>query len=197
MKRSELVYSALSEHALSGRKEHLTQLGLSQRLNLSLSVINKAIAPLREIGAVQVKQRSLQVQDSKKLLLFWASARRLGKEIIYQTRVDAPASQIEKQMPSGVLFTAYSGYKFLFSEVPADYSEIYAYSDEEGLQEIKKRFPKKEGPANLFVLKAETAEFSFSQNSLAPLPQIYVDLWNLPQWHAKEFLNALEKRFGW
>ena len=197
MKKAELTYLALSEHALSGRKEPLTQLALSKKLGLSLSVINKAIAPLREIGAVQVKQRSLQIQDSKKLLLFWATSRRLGKDIIYATRVDLPVSQIEKQMPSGVLFTAYSGYKFLFSEVPADYSEVYVYSDEWRLREIKKRFPKKEGPPNLFVLTAEKAVFTASESAVALLPQIYVDLWNLPQWYAKEFLNALEKRLGW
>jgi len=30
--------------------------------------------------------------------------------------------------------------------------------------------------------------------SSIPLAQVFVDLWNLPEWYAKEFVQALEKR---
>jgi len=197
MKKSELVYLALMQHALSKKKEKLTQLSLHRELGLSLSVINNAIKPLREMGAVQVRIRSLQVLDTKKLLLFWASVRRLKRDITYQTRANIPVSQIEKSMPSGVIFTAYSGYKFQFPDVPADYSEIYVYADERALEEIQTRFPKANGPANIFVLKSDSALAQFCKNSSAPPAILYADIWNLPQWHAREFLASLEGFFKW
>jgi hypothetical protein len=197
MKKNELVYLELAMHAYGREKIPLTQLMLSRELGISLNTVNNAIAPLRRIGAVIVRQRSLAVSDAKKLILYWASVRNLQKDICWQTRAEMPPSQIEKNMPSGAVFTAYSAYKFLFGDVPADYSEIYVYADEEDLQEIMRRFPKKDGPANLFALKAEDKLLQMAEKGIAPLPQIYADLWNLPQWYARDFLEALEKRLGW
>lgn len=197
MRKNELVYLELAQHALNKRKEALTQLCLSKKLGISLNTVNNAIAPLRRIGAVQVRQRSLAVSDLKKLILYFASVRNLQKDVCWQTRVEAPPSQIEKNMPAGAVFTAYSAYKFLFDDVPADYSEVYVYASEKILQELQRRFPKKEGPANLFVLKADENMLQTAKGGIAPISQIYVDLWNLPQWYAKEFLEALERRFRW
>jgi len=34
----------------------------------------------------------------------------------------------------------------------------------------------------------------FEMKAKASLPLVYIDLWNLKEWYAKEFLNALEER---
>jgi hypothetical protein len=60
------------------------------------------------------------------------------------------------------------------------------------LDEIKKRFPKLPGGANLFVFKSDAALEKYG--SIAPEAQIFSDLWNLKDWYAKDFLNRLKER---
>ena len=70
--------------------------------------------------------------------------------------------------------------------MPADYSEVYIYSDEDNLKQIKKRFPETKNQPNLFILKKEFDKMSQSL--------LFVDLWNLKQWYAKDFLKAMEEK---
>jgi hypothetical protein len=188
MQKKEIVYRQLLSNP------ETTQLELAKILNVSLSTVNNAILPLRGMGAVQVNTRKLRVIDKEKLLLFWASIRNLQNDIIYHTRVDLPVNQIEKNMPSKVLFTAYSGYKFRHKDVPADYSEVYIYTYDLGLDSIKSRYPESGKRANLFVLKADKQLVKVSEKGIVPDHQIFVDLWNLPEWYAKEFVIKLKER---
>ncbi len=147
--------------------------------------------PLASIGAVEKKTRSFNVINLRKILIFWATTRNIAKDIRYTTRSDLPVQKIEGGMPSDVVFTACSGYRFLYNEAPADYGEVYVYANRKALEEIKERFPKSKGPPNIFVLEMD--EY-MPPGNIAPIPQIYVDLWNLKEWYAKEYLTALEKR---
>jgi hypothetical protein len=99
--------------------------------------------------------------------------------------------KIEGSMPSGAIFTAFSGYRLLFKEAPADYSEVYVYADEKALKEIKERFPAKPGPPNIVVLAKDAY---LERGPIVPVSQIYADLWNIKEWYAKEYLDALERR---
>ncbi len=183
MKKLELVYRELLSEAIEKRNRALSQAHLAKSLGISLSTVNHAIKPLKGMGAIKVRARSLEITDPKKVLLYWASIRNLEKDIIYRTRVSAPVVEIEKSMPGNVVFTAYSGYKFMFKKMPADYSEVYVYSD--NAEEIKKRFPDNNNPPNLFVLKGGIGKIT--------LANIFVDLWNLKEWYAKDFLKEMEK----
>lgn len=187
MKKSELLYRQLLGAAEKKVYRH-TQLELARALGVSLSTVNNALQPLRKMGAVNVRRRSFEVVSAKKILYYWASTRNIEKDVIYRTRADLGVSGIEKGMPADVVFAAYSAYKFRFSDVPADYSEVYVYCDEICLAELKKRFPPKSNTPNLFVLRK-----GFSDSSM-PAAQIFVDLWNLKEWYAKEFLDALEEK---
>ena len=140
------------------------------------------------MGAVRINQRNFDVIDKKKILYYWASARNIEKDIVYKTRVEKKISKIESEMPSNVTYGAYSAYKFRFKDVPADYSEVYVYSDD--IEEIEKRFPKNNKQPNLFVLKKDT---NMKEITVA---QIFVDLWNLKEWYAKDFLKAMEKKIN-
>jgi len=114
MKKKDMIYRQLLLHP------ETSQLEVAKTLHISLSTVNNAIKPLRGLGGVQVSNRKLRLIDKEKVLLFWASIRRLQNDLLYSTRVELPANQIEKLMPPQILFTAYSGYKFRYKEVPAD-----------------------------------------------------------------------------
>lgn len=169
-----------------------TQQAIAERLGISLSTVHHAISPLARIGAIEKRKFGLRIVDKEKILFYWANIRNIAKDVIYQTRAES-VRDIEKMMPAKAIFTAFSGYKFRFDDVPADYSEIYVYADEETLSEIKKRFPPLEGPANLIVLAKPPILESIK---IVPNELLFVDLWNLKEWYAKEFVQALKKRMG-
>ena len=186
MKRIEEVYREMLFQSMEKNNSTLTQSYLANTLNVSLSIVNLALKPLRNMNAIKIKKRSFDIIDKKKILYYWASIRNLEKDIIYKTRVEKPVRKIESEMPSDIIYAAYSAYKFKFKDVPADYSEVYIYSDNS--KEIQKRFPKNNNTPNLFVLKKD------KNMETVTIANIFVDLWNLKEWYAKDFLTALEKR---
>lgn len=191
LKKKEVVYREILTQALQHNQFSFTQLHLSKKFNISLSTVNNALKPLERIGIIEKRTRSFTLIDTRKLLLFWASERKLNKDIIYTTRSELSLKKIESLMPSKTSFTAYTAYRLQFNDAPADYGEVYVYSNQKTLEEIKERFPPKKGHANIIVLEKD--QF-LSNNPTMPLPQIYVDLWNIKEWYAKDYLDALEKR---
>lgn len=198
MLKKEIIYREMLTEAIERKQLSFTQLALSRKFNFSLSTVNNALKPLEQIGAIEKRERSFQLVDVHKLLTFWATARNLARDILYSTRAEMPVQKIEGSMPAGATFTACSGYRFLFNEAPADYGEVYVYADGKTLEEVKRRFPETggrkpgtgKGPPNIFVLEKD----AFMPEKIAPKAQIYADLWNLKEWYAKDFLNALERR---
>lgn len=170
-----------------------TQKEIAERLGISLSTVNNALEPLARIGAIEKRNLGFRLIDKEKALTYWASARNLEKDIVYKTRVEIPITEIEKQMPSGVAFTAFTAFRLRFKDVPADYSEVYVYANEEELAELKKRFPQKGGPPNMIVLAKPTR---LEGEKIVPNELLFVDLWNLKEWYAREFLNALRQKMG-
>ncbi|HLC80380.1 winged helix-turn-helix domain-containing protein [Candidatus Woesearchaeota archaeon] len=186
MKGTELVYREILYQAMEKKNRVLTQAQIARALNCSLSTVNRAVSNLKRMGAVEIRTRSLHVLDIKKILFYWASLRNLPKDIVYATRVEKPVREIEKLMPEGAIFGAYSAYKFVFDDVPADYSEVYVYGDES----LKKRFPPARGPPNLFVLERDKKMKRYGK--IVTSANLFVDLWNLRGWYAKEFVKAME-----
>ncbi len=190
MKKIELVYMEILFQAIEENNRALTQSYLSSSLKISLSTVNLALKPLKKMNAVKIKKMGFDVIDIKKILYYWASKRDLEKDIIYKTRAELPVRDIEKQMPDNIVFTAYSAYKFKFKDVPADYSEIYIY----GGDDIKERFKESDKTPNLFILKKDSAMEKYGKT--VTIANLFVDLWNLQQWYAKDFLKALEVKIG-
>ena len=189
MRKVELVYREILFQAMEKNNRTLTQSYLAKTLKISLSTVNLALKPLQSMNAIKIRKMGFNIIDIKKILYYWASKRNLEKDIIYKTRVEAPVKEIEKQMPNNIVFTAFSAYKFKFKDVPADYSEVYIYAGED----IKKRFKENNKVPNLFILKKDNAE---KYGKTATIANLFVDLWNLNQWYAKDFLNALEAKIG-
>lgn len=186
-----MVYREILYNAIEKKNKSLTQSYLAKTLKISLSTVNLALKPLVRMNAVKIKRRGLNIIDTKKILLYWASIRDIEKDIIYKTRVEKPVREIEKQMPDNIVIAAYSAYKFKFKEVPADYSEVYIYSREE---DIKKRFGENNKNPNLFVLKKDGMIERYGK--IVTIANLFVDLWNLKQWYAKDFLKSLEVKIG-
>lgn len=184
MKKLELIYNEILGAAVEEQRKALTQASLASALGISLSTVHHALMPLQKMHAIQIGKRSFTVVDGKKILLYWASIRNIEKDILYQTRAEGTVLDIEKRMPSGVLFGTYSAYKFLFGNIPAEYSEVYVYATE--LEEMKRRFPPNNNPPNLFVLRKDIETMT--------LANIFVDLWNLGTWYAKEFLKEVGEK---
>lgn len=189
MKKIEFVYREILYQALENKNRILTQLAIARKLSISLSTVNHALKPLKNMAAVEIKLKNFRTLDIKKIIYYWASVRNLEKDIIYKTRVDKPVKKIESEMPEGIVFGTYSAYKFKFKDVPADYSEVYVYGED---TEIKKRFIENKKRPNLFVLKKDN--FMEEYGKTTTLALTFVDLWNLKEWYAKDFLTALEEK---
>jgi biotin operon repressor len=168
-------------------KRETTQKSIAEALGVSLSTVNTAVKKLEQMGAVDVRKRGLRVVDAEKVLMWVANERNVYRDVVYSIRVKGTVSEIEKGMPAGAEFTAYSAYRFRYGDVPADYSEVYVYAGEEALEEVKRRFPPRKGPANLFVLK---------KKGIGKVTDglIFADLWNLREWYAKDFVRELRGR---
>ncbi|MBI5159335.1 winged helix-turn-helix domain-containing protein [Candidatus Micrarchaeota archaeon] len=200
MKKKELVYALVLHCFFEQRQAKFTQLELARQLGISTSTVNNALSPLVKMGAVVVGGMNFRVVDAKKILLYWASARNLKKDVIFSASVEEGVSFAEKHLPAEVIFTGFTGFKFKFSSVPADYASVYVYASDFAAKQIAKRFPqqetKRQSPANLFVLKKPEKLELACENSVASNALLFVDLWNLRDWQAKEFLAELDKKMG-
>jgi len=191
MIKIEWVYREILYQCLEKKNSTLTQLALAKKLHLSLSTVHYALQPLQQMGAIEIGLKNFRVLDAAKIIYHWASVRNITKDIVYKTRVEQPVRTIESEMPANIIWGAYSAYKYKFKDVPADYSEVYVYGDE---MEMKKRFPNQPQQPNMFVLKPDNMIAEYGNTTT--LAQTMVDLWNLPEWYAKEFVEALKKRIG-
>lgn len=192
MSKKEILWREILHQALANKKNIFTQKGLAAQFGFSLSTVFNALKIPREAGAIKVSGRDFSVTDAEKFLNIWATFRRLKNDIIYQTHSELSVREIEGLVPPQAIFDAFSAYTKKYKEAPADYDKVYIYLGEDQLSEVKKRFPAKKGYENLIVLKSDSWLAKFGQ--ITPDVQIYVDLWNLSEWYAKDFLKSLKEK---
>jgi len=191
MTKKEVIWREILFQATENKKIEFTQKELAQKYGFSLSTVFNALKIPRQANAVEGK-RGFKIRDIEKFLYLWATFRKIKKDIIYQTAVRKGIFEIEGEMPPQVIFGTYSAFLKKYKEAPADYDKAYIYIEEENLDEIKKRFPPQKGYQNLIVLRADPWLKNFGK--LTPNCQTFVDLWNLPEWYAKDFLNTLKNK---
>jgi len=192
MSKKEIIWREILFQAIDNRATELTQKDLAQKYNFSLSTVFNSLKTPRQSGAIEVNGRGFKIRDIEKFLYLWATFRKLGKEIIYQTNVLKTPREIEGEMPPEIIFGAFSAYSKKYQDVPADYDKVYVYFNKEKIDLIKDRFPVQKGQPNLIVLTADPWLKNFGE--ITPDVQTFVDLWNLPEWYAKDFLNALKEK---
>ena len=191
MKRTEEVYREILHQAEEGNNI-LTQKAISDKLSLSLSNVSNALKPLRRMNAIAVKKMCFHIVNPRKILYHWASIRNLKKDIIYSTRAERSVIDIVKSLPDSVAFAAYSAFRLRYKEYPADYSEVYVYSND--IEEIKKRFQESKNIPNIIVLKKDKSMDKYGK--ITTNANIFVDLWNLAEWYAQDFLKAMEQKWN-
>lgn len=187
MFKIEYIWRELLYRAIEKKETGFNLQELADRFKLSTSVVAHALKPLRDLNIVQIGKLRSSLIDAERLLFFWATRRNLKKEIIYQTYSELPIFERETAMPSDVLPTAYSACRLYYNLITADYDNIYFYAN--SFDEVKKRFPHNvKRSTNLFIFQADEYLFRYKKITLA---QIFVDLWNLPEWYAKDFQDAV------
>lgn len=187
MKKIELIWREILEKGV--KNSVFEQKKLAEKFGFSTSTVFAAVSALKNINGVEVTGRNFRLINFEKVLLFWATHRNLAKDLIYKTRVELPVLEVEGLVDNQTIYGAYSAARLLLGTAPADYDKVYVYNS--NIQEIKKRFPPKEGQANFFVLQADP----FLKGKTTPVSQTFVDLWNLPDWFAGDFIQALKEKF--
>ena len=182
MFKIEYVWRELLDRVIEKRNPDFTITELARKFFLSTSVVNHALIPLRDLNIVTFNKTSSKVVDWERLLFFWATRRNLKKDIIYSTFSPLPVYDREGLMPSEVISTGFTSFRYLLNKTPADYDHIYFYSNK--IEKITKRFPNNKRPSNIFILRPDPYLLKSKKLGLA---QLFVDFWNLPEWYAREF----------
>lgn len=190
MRKIDVIYRFILHAFFTEKRREFTQKDLAQRLRCSVSTVFHALAVPRAIGAIRVSGRDFTVTNAEKFLTYWATRRRLDREIFYRTYSPGRAIEREGMMPPKVIFAAYSAYRLLYHNTPADYDMVYVYAS--SLDVLKARFPSRSEPPNLVVFKWDHELASYGP--VTPPVQLFVDLWNLPEWYAHDFHKALAQK---
>lgn len=187
MLKIEYIYRELLYKTIEKGIPEFSLTELSGKFRLSTSVVSHALLPLRGLGIIKVGKNISSVVDTERLLYFWATKRNLLKDIIYQAYSPVSVMDRESLMPENVRPTAYSYSRMVLNDTAADYDHIYFYSKD--AKSVQKRFPESsKRPPNIFILKED--EFLSTYPTL-PLAQVFADLWNLPEWYAKDYSQSL------
>lgn len=190
MKKIEIIWRDILQQAK--KSPIFEQKKLAQKYNISTSTVFAALFPLRNIGAVIVTGRNFRVVNMEKILLFWATHRNLKKDIIYQTFVNLPVLEIEGLVDNQTIFGAYTAARMILKTSPSDYDKIYVYHPTP--EKLIQRFLKnKYKTPNFFILKPD--QYLSKYGKTTPPSQTFVDLWNLSDWYAEEFMKALKEKF--
>lgn len=182
MLKIEYIWRELLDRVVEKQNPDFTMTELAKKFSLSTSVVSHALSPLRNLNIVKINKTSSKVVDWERLLFFWATRRNLKKDIIYSTSSSLPVFDREGLMSPEVIPTAYTAFRYLLNKTPADYDHVYFYANK--IEKIIKRFPKSSRPPNIFILKPDS--YLLKSKKLG-LTQLFVDLWNLPEWYSKDF----------
>lgn len=193
MLKKEVVWREILFQARQNKKVKFTQKELAEKFGFSVSTVFNALKTLRAAHIIKVTGRFFVLEDYRKLLYLWASERNLKKAIFYQSFLGSDIKTLEAAMPPDVVFGLFSAFSILRGAVPSDYDHLYVYADQTKLGEILKRVSEYKiisTRVNFFVLQPDQW---LSHYHDLPLEQTFVDIWNAPEWYAKDFLKALEE----
>lgn len=192
MKKIETIWHYILYEALTHKTFKFTQQELAVRFSYSLSTVHHAIGVPTRIGAIRKESKFFVLEHFMKLLLYWASMRNLKRSIIYQTYSPLSVIEREGQMPPTAIYACYSAARKILGESPADYETVYVYDTAEAIPEFERRFPKESVKRpNMFVLADSPTLRQYG--AVTTIPQTYVDIWNLADWYANDFLERLEE----
>ncbi len=190
MKKIEMIWRHILFEVVEKRHVSFRQQDLARVFGISTSTVSLSLTPLRKLGAIKVGGRGFNVVDYEKILYHWANHRSLMTDTKISHHVDLPVKEIEGLLPDDTITTAFTAVGERFGEPPADYDKIYCYHSDPSL--VSDRFSPhvSHGLANLFILQSDPYLMQYGNN--ISLAQIFVDLWNISDWYAKDFTTFVK-----
>ncbi len=191
--KTERIYRELLLRSLS-KDLVIPQVELASRCQVSLGLVNKTAKRLEAARAVEITRQGVRILFPARILNLWATERRLSKDVIAAFRLE-PLERVERELPRTSILTAFSAWRALTGRLPAEYFRIYFYieEDEEFGRWLKFREARirKTNP-NVFVLQSNDPHLlSASRKGIAPVPQIYVDIYSAGGPEAAPFLRDI------
>ena len=190
MKKIETVWCQLLYDGLEKRQLRFQQRGLAEKLAISLSTVNHALKDLRRMGGVRVGGKGGEIVDVEKILMHWANHRRLENDVVFTLMVKEPVLEVEGILPPGSILGAYSAVRQWYGEAPADYSSVYVYHPQPEL--VQERLVGIEGKLTK-VIGLNLPETIPTREETTSLGHTFVDLWNLTDWMAKDFIKRIRE----
>lgn len=195
MKKIETLWHHILYEALMHKQFKFTQQELAAQFSYSLSTVHHALAVPTRIGAIRKESKFFVLAHYMKLLLYWASVRNLSNNIRYSTYYEGPILTAESELPGGGIYGGYKAAKHMLGTAPADYDKIYYYYDDP--EDFKRRFPPNHRrPDNIFVLSLPNGDDYIDRYPVGStsLPHTFVDIWNMSDWFAADYIRALEEK---
>lgn len=198
MNKKCAIYREILYRKRTAGQIRFTQKELAQSLGISTSTVFHALQTARDTSIIRVTGRFFVLQDYRKLLYLFATERNLKKDIADSWHLDGSPFDIESVMPPFVNFGLYSAARFFFPVMPVEYDHVYIYARPEDIGSVKTRIGKympnngdeKRGVKNFFII---TPDPFFSRYTHPLFEQIFADVWNAPEWYAKDILKTCEK----
>lgn len=198
MNKKCAIYREILARKRTAGHIRFTQKELAQTLGISTSTVFHALKTARDTSIIRVTGRFFVLQDYRKLLYLFATERNLTKDIADSWHLEGSPFDIESVMPPGVRFGLYSAARFFFPTMPVEYDHVYIYARTEDIESVRLRveqfIPKdgneKKGSKNFFII---TPDPLFSRYAHPLFEQIFADVWNAPEWYAKDILKACEE----
>lgn len=197
MTKKEVIWREILFQKRQNNTIKFTQQELAKKFSFSVSTVFNALKSLRQANIIRVTGRFFVLEDYKKLLYLWASTRNFKKDIYYNMFINEETAKIEAIMPPETIFGAYSGFKMLYAGIPAEYDHVYVYLEKKDLAKFFERVSDiaqdthRISHSNLFILEPDQWLQNYPKSLLE---QLFVDIWNAPEWYAKDFLKALEDK---
>lgn len=195
MKKIETIWHHLLNEAVSRQVYRHTQQEIAGHFHFSLSTVHHALRAPAEIGAIRKESKFFVLAHFKKLLYYWASLRSLQKDILYRAAAETPVLETEGLAVPQTVFACYSAARHHLDEAPADYTKVYWYAGPKEWEALRRRFPHRRGTgreAAVFVLRKP--ETLICEGHYTTLVHTFVDIWNLTDWYAHDFCQALEEK---
>jgi hypothetical protein len=193
MKKIETIWHHILHTALTEQKYKHTQQELAKIFGYSLSTVHHALQIPAAIGAVRKESKFFVLQDFQKLLIYAASMRSLERDILAHIGSVLSVREIEGLALPGSIYGGYTAARQLLSEPPADYDKVYFYVARSDLQRFRERFGAEDSrTANIYALSMPLSLACYGAQTT--LVQTFIDVWNLRDWYARDFSQALERR---
>lgn len=129
--------------------------------------------------------------DPGRLLLLWAGNRDLAADVLFDTRALAELYEVEDELAASFVLGGFAAYRLdIGLNTVADYDTVLAYGPPKLAQRMYKR--RRSGRTRILVLEGDPLLATYGSHT--PMPQTYVDIFNLPGWQAARFYLDMTRR---